>query len=319
MGKRVWLAGLAGACVALAGLEALAVTPVTFPDWAYPEAGVRPAPEAPDTVIRVPGSDVIHHPADYKGMAQAVDWFPKDHPPTPAVVSHPGSDLWACGYCHLPDGQGRPENASLAGLSKAYILTQLHAFASGGRVSAAPDYAPTGFMITEAKTVPPAAWKAAAAYYSQTSFVSQVKVVETAATPPMTAQGYVYVPHDGPRAPLGARILETPASFARFEARDPHVGIIAYVPVGAVAAGARLAASGGPAAQPCALCHGAALKGGLGPPLAGRSPSYIFRQLMAFQVGARRNPEAAPMRLETASLTQSQMIDLAAYAATLTP
>jgi cytochrome c553 len=40
---------------------------------------------------------------------------------------------------------------------------------------------------------------------------------------------------------------------------------------------------------------------------------------MAFQVGARRNPEAAPMRLETASLTQAEMIDLAAYAATLKP
>jgi cytochrome c553 len=319
MRQGFWLAGLSAACLALTALGALAVTPVTFPDWAFPEAGTRPAPEAPDAVIRVPGSDAVHHPADYKGMAQAVDWFPKNHPPAPAVVTHPGSGLWACGYCHLPDGQGRPENASLAGLSQAYILTQVHAFASGARVSAAPGYAPTGYMITEAKTVPPPEWGAAAAYYSQRRFISRVKVVETAATPPMTAQAFVYVAHDGPAAPLGARILETPASFERFEARDPHVGIIAYVPVGAVAAGAKLAASGGPAAQPCALCHGVGLKGGLGPPLAGRSPSYIFRQLMGFQVGARRNPEAAPMRGVAASLTQTQMIDLAAYAATLKP
>jgi cytochrome c553 len=319
MRKRVVLAALGAACVGLTGLGALAVTPVTFPDWAFPEAGARPAPEAPDAVIRVPGSDAIHHPGDYKGMAQAVDWFPKDHPPAPAIVSDPGSDLWACGYCHMPDGQGRPENASLAGLSRAYILSQLHAFVDGARVSAAPDYAPTGYMITEAKAVPPKAWTAAAAYYSQRRFISRVKVVETVSSPPMTAHAFVYVAHEGPPTPLGDRILETPASFERFEARDPHVGIIAYVPVGAVAAGTKLAASGGPAAQPCALCHGAGLKGGLGPPLAGRSPSYIFRQLMAFQVRARRNPEAAPMRLVAAGLTQGQMIDLAAYAATLKP
>jgi cytochrome c553 len=40
---------------------------------------------------------------------------------------------------------------------------------------------------------------------------------------------------------------------------------------------------------------------------------------MAFQTGARRNPEAAPMGLETADLSQTQMIDLAAYAASLKP
>jgi cytochrome c553 len=261
MRKRSWLAGLGATCLSLTGLGALAVTPETFPEWAFPEAGARPAPEAPDKVIQVQGSDAIHHPADFKGMAQAVDWFPQSHPPAPAIVSHPGADLWACGYCHLPDGQGRPENASLAGLSKAYILTQLHAFASGARVSAAPDYAPTGYMITESKAVPPKAWTAAAAYYSQRRFVSRVKIVETVSTPPMTAQAFVYVAHDGAPTPLGARILETPAAFDRFEARDPHVGIIAYVPIGAVAAGAGLAASGGPAAQPCALCHGAGLKG----------------------------------------------------------
>jgi cytochrome c553 len=315
-----WLiAGLGSACLVLFAIGAFALTPEPFPDWAYPSRGAKPATPAPEAMISVPGSPIRHREDDVHHMTMAVDWFPGSHPPAPAIVTHTTGDAWACGYCHLPDGQGRPENASLAGLSKTYILTQLRAFADGARQSAMPAYAPTGYMTTEAKNVPPREWPAAAAYYSQRRFVSRVKVVETASTPHVIEKAFVYAPQAGPPTPLGARIIETPASMERFEARDPHVPIIAYVPEGAVSAGAELAASGGPAAQPCALCHGLGLRGGLGPPLAGRSPSYIFRQLMAFQTGARRNPEAAPMRIETAELSQGQMIDLAAYAASLKP
>ncbi len=89
---------------------------------------------------------------------------------------------------------------------------------------------------------------------------------------------------------------------------------IAYVPAGAVARGAALA-SDSRAGQPCASCHGAGLKGGLGPPLAGRSPTYLARQLMSFQAGGRRSPEAAAMRARAARLSDAQIIDLAAYAA----
>jgi cytochrome c553 len=105
----------------------------------------------------------------------------------------------------------------------------------------------------------------------------------------------------------------------RFELRDPHTRFVAYVPPGALAAGMRLAASGGPAGLPCATCHGDGLRGGIAPPLAGRSPTTLMRQLAAFKAGARANAEAAPMRAITASLDDRQMIALAAYAATLKP
>lgn len=319
MPKRWLFPGLGFACLVLTALGALALTPEPFPGWAYPSPGAKPASSAAEVMISVPGSAIRRREDDVHHMNTAVDWFPGSHPPAPAIITHTTGDAWACGYCHLPDGQGRPENASLAGLSETYILTQLRAFADGSRESAMPAYAPTGYMTTEAKNVTPREWPAAAAYYSQRRFVSRVKVVESASTPPVIEKAFVYALQEGPPTPLGARIIETPASMERFEARDPHVPIIAYVPEGAVASGAKLAASGGPAAQPCALCHGVGLKGGLGPPLAGRSPTYIFRQLMAFQAGARRNPEAAPMRIETAELSQAQMIALAAYAASLKP
>jgi len=60
----------------------------------------------------------------------------------------------ACGYCHLPDGQGRPENAPLAGLPAAYIEAQVAAFRSGARRSDwhGPNR-PTDLMLATAEHV----------------------------------------------------------------------------------------------------------------------------------------------------------------------
>ena len=49
----------------------------------------------------------------------------QDHPPLPNIVAHGSGDAWACAYCHLPNGQGRPENPPLAGLPVAYIAEQV--------------------------------------------------------------------------------------------------------------------------------------------------------------------------------------------------
>jgi cytochrome c553 len=55
------------------------------------------------------------------------------------------------------------------------------------------------------------------------------------------------------------------------------------------------------------------------PPLAGRSPSYLLRQLLAFQTGARSGPGAQPMQPVVAHLDIGNMIDVAAFAASLRP
>jgi len=52
-------------------------------------------------------------------------------PPMPRIVAHGRDDAWACAYCHLPNGQGRPENAPLAGLPAAYIVEQVNAQSCG--------------------------------------------------------------------------------------------------------------------------------------------------------------------------------------------
>jgi cytochrome c553 len=145
-------------------------------------------------------------------------------------------------------------------------------------------------------------------------------VVEADTIPHAVPFAFVYaLSPAGAREPLGRRIIEAPVSPEAFELRDPRMTFTAYVPRGAVGEGAALAKSGGPAAQPCTICHGAGLRGGVAPPLAGRSPTTMARQLMAFHNGTRANAEAAPMRLIAEALDGRQMIALSAYAATLKP
>jgi cytochrome c553 len=55
------------------------------------------------------------------------------------------------------------------------------------------------------------------------------------------------------------------------------------------------------------------------PPLAGRSPSYLLRQLIAFRTGARATPASAPMQAVAASLNLDDMIAAAAYAGSRAP
>ena len=93
----------------------------------------------------------------------------------------------------------------------------------------------------------------------------------------------------GEPEPLGQRILELPDDLLGFESRDPRSTFTAYVPVGSLARGEALVTKGGPGKTvQCSLCHGPALKGlGPLPSIAGRSPSYMFRQLYDFAHGTR--------------------------------
>lgn len=132
----------------------------------------------------------------------------------------------------------------------------------------------------------------------------------------------MYVAMQGEGAvPLGQRIIEVALDPERHELRDSESGYRAYVPAGSIARGRHIAQDGlrGPASA-CATCHGADLRGlGTIPPLAGRSPTYIVRQLLAFRTGARAAPAGEPMRPVVAVMDVEQMIAAAAYAASLEP
>jgi len=146
-------------------------------------------------------------------------------------------------------------------------------------------------------------------------------VIETVTVPKTHVAHWMLVPDaDEKREPIGDRIIETSTDVARTELRDTRFGFVAYVPPGSIARGAAIASKGTRAAAACESCHGADLRGvGNIPPLAGRSPTYMVRQLILFRLGARANPGAAPMRQETSQLTLKDMIAVAAYAASRRP
>lgn len=309
--------------VLAAGLAAVLVMPAMIaparaddepPAWAYP-ANPDFKPSADDGQPRhVPGSEAAYTVPQTRDRFSAPDWHPADHPPMPEVVSQgrkPG--VYACGFCHRADGPGGPENADLAGLPAAYIVAQMADFKSGRRGSAVAKR-PPDLMIALAKAASDAEVEAAAAYFAALQPRAVIRVVASETAPKTIVAGpFLADAGRGEREPLAGRIIEVPEDTARFENRDTHVGFVAYVPVGSVARGERLASG-----ADCASCHGVGLKGsGLVPALAGRSPSYLFRQLYDFKHGARDGADAAAMKEIAAKLSTEDMTALVAYAAAL--
>ena len=242
----------------------------------------------------------------------------------PAVVAESRSDKKiACAYCHLPDGSGRPENAKIAGLSSAYIISQVRSIHTQERRPAKPGWPPSALMKDAIADLTDEDIAAAAEYFSRQKTNSFVRVVERESVPQHGVLCGIFIPAEGHAVPLRLAILEMPIDVERFERRDPHTKYIAYVPKGSVERGRQLASAGDSGrTQPCAGCHGSDLRSGPeleGPPLAGRFASYLFRQLYGFKSGARTGDSAQPMQAVVAGLTQADMIDLAAYAASLNP
>jgi cytochrome c553 len=316
---------VAGAAIAATAANAAGDDPFRAAEaWAFPVFPPPPDPHAPKPksdprkVLHVTGSAVNYTQAQMDGIDDA-DWFPQDHPPAPHIVEVGRKPARPCAECHLISGIGVPATASLDGLPKAYILEQVAAFHAGERGIGGP--ATAHDMIDEARALTPADLQQAADYFSATKFVPRVHVVETASVPKMHWKYFVQVPDDGgAREPIGERIIETPANFSDYSLSDDRVRYVAYVPTGSIARGAVIAANGTGAAASCKSCHGTKLQGvGDIPYLAGRSPTYIARELILFRLGRRTNPGAAPMRAEVSQLTLKDMIDVAAYAASRQP
>lgn len=299
------------------------------PLWAFPHSA--PAPRSPSaarradraTPRRVPNGTASYTEAQLQDRFAVADWFPSTHPPMPPIVAHGRRPaVQACGYCHLADGIGRPENAMLAGLPEAYILEQIADMRSGARGSAWAPYGPAIAMRHIADSATDAEIADAARYFARLRARPRARVVETNRIPrAVEADGLWFRDPRGGSEPLGDRLIDMAQSREAHELHDPFAEYVSYVPVGSVARGRMLATDGrGSATRPCASCHGPGLRGtAVAPPLAGRAPSYLLRQLVGFRTGARASAAGAPMRDEAASLTLDEMIAVAAYAGSLTP
>jgi cytochrome c553 len=302
----------------------LALVQMQVPTWAFPTSPAGPGgpPGIVDTITpqHVPGSHATFTEAQVNNPFFVMDWFPDAHPPMPDVVARGRKpSVLACGYCHLADGAGRPENAMVAGLSADYIIAQMTDMKSGARKGASGgtniNAVPAARMADIARAAMPGDVAQAARYFATLKPRQRGRVVEATEVPKtIVGRGLFFRAPDGGVEPLGQRLIEVPEDAERHERHDPYVGYTTYVPPGSIAHGQTLAGT------VCSSCHGPDLRGVAPvPPLAGRSPSYILRQLLAFNIGTRSSAAGAPMRAIATTLTLDDMIAAAAYAGTLAP
>src|SRR5262245_58412237 len=88
------------------------------PDWAYP-VNLPDYVAPPDQGVpqHVPNSNVALTLTQIRDFFTPPDWHPEDHPAMPPIVGQGRKPaVWACGYCHLPTGYGKPENANVSNL-----------------------------------------------------------------------------------------------------------------------------------------------------------------------------------------------------------
>ncbi|HEY6515894.1 MAG TPA: c-type cytochrome [Steroidobacteraceae bacterium] len=320
---------LAGAALgAAAALSAASVcsarTSEAPPAWAFP---LNPPDQPssgtkhPDKLEHVAGSPVTYTDRQLDNEFFTPDWFPAEHPPLPTIVASGRKPAMPCGLCHLATGNGGPAEAALPGLPESYIIEQFQEFRAGRRAAAQPGMVSANDMVLEAKAVSDADLAAAARYFSRRRFNSHFHVVEADRAPKVYVGGVsLYMKTSGAGTePLGERIVEVPDDARQWKLGNAHGDFTAYVPKGSIARGEKLVASGDGAA-PCRSCHGPDLTGvGNIPPLAGRSASYLARQLYDIQHGSRHGPVVAPMLPEVAHITPADRIAIVAYLASLRP
>jgi cytochrome c553 len=319
------------ALTTLALLAAGAIFAADPPPWAYgfegpPPPGAKPAPPGPantDKALRtIPGATAKYSRAQIANRYGPADWFPADHPQMPPVVARGKEpDVWACSLCHYPNGKGRAENAGVSGLPVEYFIHTMNDFKVGNRKSADPRKNNTNLMNQFAKNMTDDDIKAAAEYFGSMKWTPWIKVVESKTAPKAKPSGGLFIVEGKEMEPLGNRIVETPVDGDATEVlRDPHSSFIAYVPVGSVKKGEALVTKGAGKTTACGTCHGADLKGiGPVPPLAGRSPSYLMRQMFDMQQGFRKGSWSELMKPVVEHLSTDDMLDIAAYAASRTP
>jgi len=341
MRKIVILTFIVGFVIA-AGVVAAQQQSATPSPWAYgfdtppgaapaapaaPAAGPRGAAPAPDpTQHKLAGSNGSFTVAQIRDGFGPADWYPEDHPAMPDIVAHGRREAQvnACSLCHYPNGKGRPENAGVSGLPYSYFVQTMLDFKNDMRKSADTRKGNTNRMIAFAKAMSDDEIKAAATYFSSMKWTPWIRVVESDTVPKTRIAGGMFLVLEGAEAgkePIGQRIIEAPEKGEDTETlRNPRSGFVAYVPPGSIKKGETLVTTGGGKTTQCGVCHGANLDGlGPVPGLAGRSPSYIVRQLHDMQLGTRKGTWSDLMKPVVAKLSGEDMLNIAAYTASRKP
>jgi cytochrome c553 len=296
--------------------------------WAYPTAAMvvnkPPMPEKEfEGQLTLPNANLTKSftMAQLENLNAPPDWFPETHAPAPRVVTDGTVNKgFACGSCHLMNGLGHPESGDIQGLTAEYFIQTMKDFKSGKRKDPIR-------MTAIAQATSDEDSAAAAEWFATLKPPTEKwsKVVEQAIVPKTyLGQGrmrFIDLDAKGATEPIGTRIITLPMDIKRARLRDPRpgAGFTSFVPVGSVARGKALAETGGNGKTvACAICHGEGLNGlGNVPRLSDVHPIYLVRQLYNFQTGANASTDAELMKRVVAKLTDADIVDLAAYAASL--
>jgi|TARA_B110000483_G_scaffold242295_2_gene327662 cytochrome c553 len=270
----------------------------------------------------LPGTSLTFTRVEANYSWQPADWYPGDHPEMPEIIATGDMErgIRPCSLCHFPNGQGKVENGHVSGLPANYILQQLEAFKNGERMSADYRKANTNEMARIAAWLTEEEKQQVAQYYSSIPFRSMIRVVESEQAPQVRASlNRLTMPdEDAPWQNLGNQIVEVTEDLEETEImRNPRGTFVAYVPIGSLAKGEELVTTGAGKTIPCGACHGLDLKGiGDVPSIAGRTASYIMRQLWDVKQVTRVSPLMTPV---LTNLTAEDMMNISAYLATQAP
>ena len=296
--------------------------PVAGFEWAYPMQPPDFKPLPPDSLHTAEGAD----PSMTLTMRQInngfgpPDWFPKEHAPMPDIVAHGQKPhVPACMLCHLPNGNGHPESASVSGLSVQYIIEQMHAFKNGDRENIrVPAMAEMAYSISE-KDLREAAKYFAAIPRSQQKWI---RVVETSRAPAnhVGGGGARFFDKGGETVAIAPDMIYEVAESEQVELRNDHVGFVDYVPMGSLAKGRTVAMGNKGKMRTCGSCHGDDYRGhDDAPRIAGRSAYYLIRQLADMKAGTRKGEALGKMKEIIGKLSDSDILNVAAFMASRNP
>ena len=248
------------------------------------------------------------------------DWYPKEHPALPPIVAHGDKPhVPACILCHLPNGNGHPESASVGGLTAKYIIEQMHAFRAGDRQNIrAPAMIEMAYAISEKDL------REAANYFAHIPRSQQqwIRVVETSRAPANHpgAGGARFFDKGAETVPVPPDMIYEVAESDQVELRNDHVGFVDYVPMGSLAKGRTVAMGNKGQFRSCGSCHGDDYRGHEDAPrLAGRSAYYLIRQLADMRAGYRKGSALGQMKDIVPKLSDADILNVAAYMASQKP
>ncbi|HEY2589991.1 MAG TPA: hypothetical protein VGI35_00260, partial [Steroidobacteraceae bacterium] len=179
------------------------------------------------------GSHRSYTPAELQNNLAPPDWYPNEHRTMPAIVARgspsqgKGPPLLPCALCHLPNGAGHVESASLAGLSAEYIELQFASWREGTRKIGVGDANARAFLTALKSRYSKDQVRAAAQYFASLKPRRWIRVVEAEAVPAsaVNSETLMRLPLRGGRMePLGRRIVELPEDPLALVYRDSHAG-----------------------------------------------------------------------------------------------